>query len=73
VALKNWKECGNEVSTEAVSCPSCGAVFKKKRGCLWYIGYVILNLVSLWLIGDFMDYMNGETKKSTSGSSSSTP
>ena len=73
MALKNCKECGNKVSTEAVSCPSCGAVLKKRRGCLWYIGYVILILVSLWLIGDFMDYMNGETKKSTSGSSSSTP
>lgn len=73
MALKNCKECGNEVSTEAASCPSCGAILKKKIGCLGCIGYVILILVSLWLIGDFMDYMNGETKKSTPGSSSSAP
>ena len=42
MALKKCKECGNEVSTKAASCPKCGAVLKKKTGCLGYIGAAFL-------------------------------
>lgn len=30
MALIKCKECGNEVSTEALSCPKCGALISKK-------------------------------------------
>ncbi len=34
MALMKCKECGNEVSNKAASCPKCGAPIKaKKSGC----------------------------------------
>lgn len=68
MALKKCKECGNEVSTKAESCPKCGAVLKKKTGCLGYIGagFLIL-IVYIGVIGSLRD---GGSKKSTSPSSS---
>lgn len=37
MALVNCKECGKQVSTEAVACPSCGAKTPKKTGILgWF-------------------------------------
>jgi len=63
MALKKCKECGNEVSTEAQSCPKCGAVLKKKTGCLGYIGAGFLILVILGVIGSLM---NDNSNKSTS-------
>lgn len=34
MALKKCKECGNEVSSKATTCPSCGAPAQKKTGCI---------------------------------------
>jgi hypothetical protein len=51
VAMKKCKECGNEVSTKAESCPKCGAVLKKKTGCLGYIATAVLIFIVLVLIG----------------------
>ena len=45
MGLRKCKECGNEVSTEAASCPKCGAVTKKKTGLLGYIGAAFLILI----------------------------
>jgi len=55
MALEKCKECGNEVSTKAASCPKCGAVIKKKTGCLGYIGAAFLILIVLGVIGSLMN------------------
>lgn len=70
MALKKCKECGNEVSTNAISCPNCGAVLKKKTGCLGYIGAAFLIFIIIGVIGSLM---NDGTKKSTSSRSSTVP
>lgn len=68
MALKKCKECGNEVSTKAASCPKCGAVLKKKIGYLRYIGAAFLIFIILRVIGSLL---NNETNRPTSRSSSS--
>ncbi len=68
MALKKCKECGNEVSTKATSCPKCGAVIKKKTGCLGYIGVAFLIFIILGVIGSLM---NNDTNKTTSNKSTS--
>ena len=55
MALKKCKECGNEVSTKAASCPKCGAVIMKKTGCLGYIGAAFLIFIVLGVIGSLMN------------------
>ena len=67
MAMKKCKECGNEVSTKAESCPKCGAVLKKKTGCLGYIGAGFLILIILGVIGSLMD--DGSNKSTTPSSS----
>lgn len=46
MALKQCSECGNEVSTKAKECPSCGAPVKAGSscsvGCLTMIGVIFL-------------------------------
>lgn len=54
MALKKCKECGNDVSTEAASCPKCGAPIKKQMGCLGFIGSVFLILIVIGVIGSLM-------------------
>jgi len=67
MAMKKCKECGNEVSTKAESCPKCGAVLKKKTGCLGYIGIGIFILFMLGVISSLIDDGSNKTT-STSGS-----
>jgi len=55
MALKKCGECGNDVSTKAASCPKCGAVLKKKTGCLGYIGAALLIFIVLGVIGSLMN------------------
>jgi len=55
MALMKCKECGNGVSTKATSCPKCGAVIKKKTGCLGYIGAAFLIFIVLVAIGSLMN------------------
>ena len=50
MALKKCKECGNDVSTEAASCPKCGAVIKKKTGFWRYIVGAFLIFITLGAI-----------------------
>ena len=68
MALKKCKECGNEVSTKAASCPKCGAILRKKIGCLGYIGVAFLIFI---LLGVFGMLMNDETSETSSSGSSS--
>ncbi|HHQ4900499.1 TPA: Ltp family lipoprotein [Aeromonas veronii] len=55
MALKKCKECGNDVSSKAASCPKCGAVIKKKTGCLYYIGAALLIFIVLGVIGSLVN------------------
>ena len=55
MALKKCKECGNNVSTKATSCPTCGAVIKKKFGCFNYIFIVFLIFIIFGVIGSNID------------------
>lgn len=71
MALKQCKECGNEVSTKAESCPKCGAILKKKMGCLGQIISVFLVLFILWMISDIYKYFNEPTWGNTPISSES--
>ncbi len=52
MALNNCKECGNEVSSKAKTCPNCGAPVKAgcSKGCLTAIGIFFL----IGLIGSFI-------------------
>lgn len=62
MALTKCKECGKEVSTKAESCPQCGAVIKKKTGCLGYVGGGFL---VLFAIGVISSLINGGSQRST--------
>ena len=55
MAIIKCKECGNEVSTKAKSCPKCAAPLKRKKGCLTYIGVGVLVLIILGVIGSMVD------------------
>ena len=59
MALKNCKECGNEVSTKADKCPNCGAPIKAKQiGC--FTSFFLIAVV-LFVIGS----LTGEDKQAT--------
>lgn len=57
MALIKCKECGNEVSTEAKTCPKCGARVRPSSGCLPALGYFAGGSVALvfviYAIGSF--------------------
>jgi hypothetical protein len=55
MALKKCKECENDVSTEAASCPKCGAPIKKQSGCLSLIGWAFVILIMFGVIGSMMN------------------
>lgn len=72
MALKQCKECGNEVSTKADNCPHCGARVKAKKriGCLGVIGVIFL----IGIIGSFIGSLgNKATKTSSSAPKVSAP
>lgn len=54
MAMEKCKECGNDISTKAESCPKCGTVLKRKTGCLKYIGAGVFILFVLAMIGSFL-------------------
>ncbi len=60
MALKKCKECDNDVSSKAESCPKCGAVLKKKRKKTSSFTYVVL---CFFLIVAMYAYKDGEDKK----------
>ncbi|NIA07350.1 MAG: zinc-ribbon domain-containing protein [Actinobacteria bacterium] len=55
MALNKCKECGNEVSTKAKSCPKCGAALKKPGGCLRILGIVIGCSIFLGIVSSLID------------------
>lgn len=50
MAMTKCKECGAEISTEATTCPHCGAKRKKSSGCALVV-LVILVLVVIVIVG----------------------
>lgn len=51
MSLKQCKECGNQVSNKAQSCPSCGAKQPKKMGVFaWiaiiFVGFLVIGAVA---------------------------
>lgn len=55
MALIRCKECGNEVSSKAETCPKCGARVKRKSlGCASLIGVLLLFSVIIGVIGSIV-------------------
>lgn len=51
MAMQKCKECGNEVSSQAAACPTCGAPVKKKtRTVAWGCLTLVVLLVGLVII-----------------------
>jgi hypothetical protein len=52
MSLRKCKECGNEVSTTAESCPKCGAVLKNiTGGCMGCLGAIVCLIIIFAVIG----------------------
>jgi len=66
MALKACKECGNDVSTEAASCPKCGAVLKKKGGFWRFIVASFLIFITLIAIVALINGVTNRTSTTTS-------
>ena len=64
VALKKCKECDNEVSSKAKTCPHCGSPIKKNIGCLGAIGVIFLILIG----SSFIAIMMSDTSNTPSTS-----
>jgi hypothetical protein len=46
MAIVKCKECGNEISTKATSCPKCGARVKRTSGCAKFaLGFIVLCVI----------------------------
>ena len=71
MALKECKECGNDVSTEAASCPKCGAVLKRKIGFWRIIGAAVLIFITLIAISSLITSVSN--KKSSSPPTAEVP
>jgi len=68
-ALTKCKECGNEVSKNAESCPKCGAPIKKKPKQYGCGTLILIGIVGFVLIGIFSSN-DSTTSKNNSYSSS---
>lgn len=56
MALVKCKECGQEISQKAGSCPKCGAPIKKKTSV---ITWLVAGLFALWFIGSLSTKSSG--------------
>ena len=52
MAIKQCKECGNQVSDKAQSCPSCGAKQPKKMGIFAWIAIICVGMLVIGAIAD---------------------
>lgn len=68
MAIRKCKECGNQVSTKAAFCPNCGAVQKKKTGCLTQIVAIFFGLFFLSII---INALSGDSSSTSSSTASS--
>ncbi len=68
MALTKCKECGNEVSSQAETCPKCGTRIKSKSiGC----GGAILVLIVLGVVGSMFGNKDSPSPPTSTGTSSS--
>lgn len=51
MAMTKCKECGNEISTKAESCPKCGAKRPKSSGCAIVVAFVLMFFAFSALVG----------------------
>ena len=68
--LKQCRDCGQEVSTKARTCPNCGApkpTKASKKGCLWYIGAFFVFVLALGVVSSLFED-DGESPASSGGS-----
>lgn len=65
--LANCKECNNQISDKAKTCPNCGApLIKKKGGCLLNIIIIVVAVFIAWGMLEFAS-KGGITKDDCSG------
>src|SRR5665213_3240570 len=64
--LVKCKSCGKEISTEAKTCPQCGAPNKKKFGCLPIVGIAFVALLIIGAIGGSIKGNDGSAATATS-------
>lgn len=72
MALTKCKECGNEVSKNAESCPKCGAPVKKKPKQYGCGTLILIGIVGFILIGVFSSNDSETSGKSSYTSSNNT-
>jgi hypothetical protein len=73
--LKQCRDCGQEVSTKARTCPNCGApkpTKASKKGCLWYIGAFFVFVLALGVVSSLFED-DGESPPSSGGSAANYP
>lgn len=60
MALIKCRECGNKVSSKAVSCPQCGASIKRKGiGCGTLVSFFMLLIIIAWAVTSVMSAVEG--------------
>ena len=52
MAIKPCKECGNQISDKAESCPQCGAKQPKKMGIFAWIAIIFVGMLVIGAIAD---------------------
>lgn len=67
MSMKKCKECGKGISTKAEACTNCGAVLKKKTGCLTYIVVGLLLFIILGVIGYLVNESTTPSSKPQAG------
>lgn len=72
MALKQCKECGKQISTQATSCPNCGAVLKKKTGVFTWIVAIFFILFMLGSFGTLFNKYSDKTPEVSPSPLSST-
>lgn len=70
MALVKCRECSNEISSEAKSCPKCGAENKHRKGCL---ARVVMMLIGFMLFISFVNFVTSNRNTDSNKSSVFTP
>ena len=72
MSLTKCRECGNQVSTRAESCPKCGAVQKNRIGCLGYVSIIFGILVIIGVFRSTTNYTSKTTQPKDNSKRTST-
>lgn len=67
MALIKCQECAKEISSEASICPNCGFKIKKSSGSFRILGYFILAIAGLMLLGKCASEINSMSKPHIGG------